>query len=344
MPLCSRLHEAPSAAAVLLGLRREFACCCLFARLCTLASKHARPRACVHRAALLCQHLPAPRAPQRLLPPCPPVASWLADHLDVGAPAEVNLFETTIRILGGLLSAQVGEGGKGAQVGGGAPRDKHPPCPGPRGTAQHAASCFPLGFLQALSAESHPELSRALAEKATELGARLLPAFDSPSGGRAGALACRRCTALPSAARLAFRPRMPHSARPCSPPLGIPCSRMRACCTCFTALVSGQCLATSRCFPCWHHRRALLGRQPAHCIAGNCDSTVFFCKPTSPPAGVPYSDVSLRTGRGSVPDWGHVSSLSEISSVSLEFTYLARWVAALLPNVCRIAVASWFHG
>lgn len=42
------------------------------------------------------------------------------------------------------------------------------------------------------------------------------------------------------------------------------------------------------------------------------------------PAGVPYSDVNLRTGEASPPSWGHVSSLSEMSSVSLEFTYLSR--------------------
>jgi len=41
---------------------------------------------------------------------------------------------------------------------------------------------------------------------------------------------------------------------------------------------------------------------------------------------VPYSDVNLRTGKGSMPAWGQISSLSEISSVSLEFTYLARCV------------------
>ncbi|KAL4423330.1 hypothetical protein ABPG77_006125 [Micractinium sp. CCAP 211/92] len=106
-------------------------------------------------------------------------AEWLSTHLDVGAPSEVNLFETTIRVLGGLLSAQ------------------------------------------ALSADTHPALSRQLAEKAADLGARLMPAFNSPSG-------------------------------------------------------------------------------------------------------VPYSDVNLRTGEASPPSWGHVSSLSEMSSVSLEFTYLSR--------------------
>lgn len=102
---------------------------------------------------LLCQ---LPSAAPTLLPapPCTqhttnqPTRRWLEKHLDVGAPGSVNLFETTIRILGGLLSAQ------------------------------------------ALSADSHPGLSRALGEKAAELGARLLPAFDSPSGAAQAAPAC----------------------------------------------------------------------------------------------------------------------------------------------------------
>jgi mannosyl-oligosaccharide alpha-1,2-mannosidase len=77
---------------------------------------------------------------------------WLAERLDVGAPAAVNLFETTIRVLGGLLSAQ------------------------------------------ALSAGSHPTLSQRLAEKAAELGARLLPAFDSPSGELQRVACCMCCS------------------------------------------------------------------------------------------------------------------------------------------------------
>lgn len=95
----------------------------------------------------------------------------------MGAPGAVNLFETTIRILGGLLSAQ------------------------------------------ALSAGSHPALSRALAEKATELGARLLPAFDSPSGAagvggwRPACLCCCRAGLLcfDAAAPMAAAP---HTLRP----------------------------------------------------------------------------------------------------------------------------------
>ena len=46
-----------------------------------------------------------------------------------------------------------------------------------------AAALPGVMLLQALSADSHPDLARMLAEKAAELGARLLPAFDSPSGG-----------------------------------------------------------------------------------------------------------------------------------------------------------------
>lgn len=153
----------------------------------------------------------------------------------MGGPAEVNLFETTIRILGGLLSAQ------------------------------------------ALAAGSHPRLAAALGEKATELGARLMPAFDSPSGG---------CTG------------------------------------CGCAAVEDVLL--------WGARG--LGCTVAACVASSLPPSpllAFFlhCRPQSfpPPApGVPYSDVNLRTGKGSMPAWGQISSLSEISSVSLEFTYLAR--------------------
>jgi hypothetical protein len=39
-----------------------------------------------------------------------------------------------------------------------------------------------------------------------------------------------------------------------------------------------------------------------------------------------------------MPDWGAISSLSEISSVSLEFTYLARWVCSrIMPAAAQPA-------
>eukprot|EP00887_Chlorella_sp_A99_P008081 scaffold12.g8081.t1 len=66
-------------------------------------------------------------------------ADHLATHLDVSAPGPVNLFEATIRILGGLLSAH------------------------------H------------LSAARRPRAAAALAAKAAELGARMLPAYASPT-------------------------------------------------------------------------------------------------------------------------------------------------------------------
>lgn len=60
--------------------------------------------------------------------------------MNVSSAGAVNLFETTIRVLGGLLSAH------------------------------------------GLAAKSHPALAAQLAEHAAALGARLLPAFASPSG------------------------------------------------------------------------------------------------------------------------------------------------------------------
>ena len=92
-------------------------------------------------------HSPLPTLTCPLDHPAPPPPThqptrWIADNLEVGRPAEVNLFETTIRVLGGLLSAH------------------------------------------ALSRGSHPALAQRLAEKAADLGARLLPAFASPSGGQ----------------------------------------------------------------------------------------------------------------------------------------------------------------
>lgn len=151
--------------------------------------------------------------------------------------------------------------------------------------------------MQALSAESHPELSRMLAEKAAELGARLLPAFDSPSGG-----ACTADLAISPVVVRSFQRRTTMSA-----------------CT-----VTGK-APVLELFPC------VQISQEYHISNQGCPCTseAVFLKlpPARSPltsAGVPYSDVNLRTGKGSMPAWGQISSLSEISSVSLEFTYLAR--------------------
>lgn len=41
-------------------------------------------------------------------------------------------------------------------------------------------------------------------------------------------------------------------------------------------------------------------------------------------SGVPYSDVNLQTGHAHAPTWGQDSSVSEISTVQLEFRDLSR--------------------
>jgi len=41
------------------------------------------------------------------------------------------------------------------------------------------------------------------------------------------------------------------------------------------------------------------------------------------PSGIPFSDVNLRTGHASSPDWTDASSLAEVTTLVLEFNYLA---------------------
>jgi len=41
-------------------------------------------------------------------------------------------------------------------------------------------------------------------------------------------------------------------------------------------------------------------------------------------AGIPYSDVNLKTHAAEAPHWTSYSSLSEVTSLSLEFSFLAR--------------------
>ncbi len=48
--------------------------------------------------------------------------------------------------------------------------------------------------------------------------------------------------------------------------------------------------------------------------------------------GIPYSDVNLQTHNVHQPPWTQFSSLSEVSTLSLEFTYLER-AAGALPAV-----------
>ena len=52
--------------------------------------------------------------------------------------------------------------------------------------------------------------------------------------------------------------------------------------------------------------------------------------------GIPYSDVNLQTHNVHQPPWTQFSSLSEVSTLSLEFTYLER--AAGVLSCWNIAV------
>ena len=48
-------------------------------------------------------------------------------------------------------------------------------------------------------------------------------------------------------------------------------------------------------------------------------------------AGVPFSDVNLRSHKVAQPVWTRLSSLSEVSSLDLEFTFLGRAAASRCP-------------
>lgn len=58
-------------------------------------------------------------------------------------------------------------------------------------------------------------------------------------------------------------------------------------------------------------------------------------------AGIPFSDVNLRTHNVHQPPWTQNSSLSEVSSLSLEFTYLDRAAGDPSPIYsCHVAIPS----
>ena len=46
-------------------------------------------------------------------------------------------------------------------------------------------------------------------------------------------------------------------------------------------------------------------------------------------AGIPFSDVNLRTHSAEQPRWTAFSSLSEVTSLAVEYTFLARASGAL---------------
>lgn len=58
-------------------------------------------------------------------------------------------------------------------------------------------------------------------------------------------------------------------------------------------------------------------------------------------AGIPFSDVNLRTHNVHQPPWTQYSSLSEVSSLSLEFTYLDRAAGDPSPIYsCHVSIPS----
>ncbi len=68
----------------------------------------------------------------------------------------------------------------------------------------------------------------------------------------------------------------------------------------------------------------------------------------APGPGIPFSDVNLRTHKVHQPPWTQFSSLSEVSTLSLEFTYLERAagcapqppIILCLFQVCRVTLLS----
>ena len=176
----------------------------------------------------------------------------------------VNLFETTIRVVGGLLAAFHLSGGDSVML-----------------------------------------------HKAASLSLRLLPAFDSPTGTKLHHMefqlvgwflkTLKRC--LSRASRWV---------------------REMSSLELLTAL-----LTVSQCEMVRHQQGILrkAGRQEV--VLSSCmlawleHLTDRFFEPICA-AGIPFSDVNLRTHATGVPKWTHFSSLSEVTSLDLEFSFLAR--------------------
>lgn len=57
--------------------------------------------------------------------------------------------------------------------------------------------------------------------------------------------------------------------------------------------------------------------------------------------GIPFSDVNLQTHNVHQPPWTQFSSLSEVSTLSLEFTYLERAAGESSPSIAPFACYIW---
>ncbi len=51
-------------------------------------------------------------------------------------------------------------------------------------------------------------------------------------------------------------------------------------------------------------------------------------------SAVPFSDINLATGRGHAPEWGPDSSVSEVSTIQLEFRDLTMLTGNSKYQVC----------
>jgi hypothetical protein len=66
---------------------------------------------------------------------------------------------------------------------------------------------------------------------------------------------------------------------------------------------------------------------PASAQAGGVWCVFLTCEDDDV-AGIPFSDVNLRTHNVHQPPWTQFSSLSEVSTLSMEFTFLERAAGA----------------
>ena len=51
------------------------------------------------------------------------------------------------------------------------------------------------------------------------------------------------------------------------------------------------------------------------------------------PSGIPFSDINLKTGHSHAPAWGPDSSVSEVSTIQLEFRDLSKLTSDLKYQV-----------
>ena len=65
---------------------------------------------------------------------------------------------------------------------------------------------------------------------------------------------------------------------------------------------------------------------------------------------IPFSDVNLLTGKAHAPEWGPDSSVSEVSTIQLEFRDLSMLTRKNIYKVCYVGtcdklffISEWFY-